>query len=636
MEAALTYSALRTARFLVGADRIANSMTRAWWVALIAALICLTVDLILDPAVSTRSVDCGVTQSYGGAGVWKWIEDEAGWFGVPIWNFAVWFAAPISGCAIACIVLLVVSVLSPRGKVLLVPNDRWGRWEAGPPKKLLAVALLVLLTSLTFIVFGAHDSFAGSLGNPDAITALKRALVLGTAAAVLASIILWSDTWRRDEPVRWPLVLPLLFFIGWPLAWYAGNATLLEVPGEPGDFPNQTSRAGQLAPMAFGVGAAITLAIAGTYLVFSPYVRKLGKFSCRIAAFNDVIRIHYFPHTSMNVFLGAGFPFALAQADTIRVAPGEVTVTAENLWVLLGTAILFHVFMVLLNDWKDWVLDEKEPRRDAGRPIRESIGRSRMLLIALITVPAAAALNYYAGGSWLFLGIAYGGMTIYNLFGKQCRWPWVTDLIQGLAWGALALYAFGLTWHHDTRIPWVSCVLALNAIVYILLVNGCHGSMRDLANDDAQRKSTTAIRLGAKFEDGRLKVSPKLRNVANGYFVAHVLIVATLYAVVNKDLVALTANGWVFIVVAVLIWSSWLMKQVFGPTDSNRDSYVGQHALVLMLAPIAVLLPAFEPPMQVVTMVWLVLPFAVSRLDDVTSTGALWGGWSNTVPKDRV
>ena len=101
MEAAITYSALRTARFLVGRKKATTSMKHAWWIALIAALICLTIALILDPAVSTSSVDCGQTQSYGGAGVWKWIEDEPGWFGVPTWNFALWFAAPLTGCAIA-------------------------------------------------------------------------------------------------------------------------------------------------------------------------------------------------------------------------------------------------------------------------------------------------------------------------------------------------------------------------------------------------------------------------------------------------------------------------------------------------------------------------------------------------------
>ena len=105
------------------------------------------------------------------------------------------------------------------------------------------------------------------------------------------------------------------------------------------------------------------------------------------------------------------------------------------------------------------------------------------------------------------------------------------------------------------------------------------------------------------------------------------MIVAMLYAYVNDNLVGLIGNGWVFILVGLLFWRASLMKRVLDPNIKNRDPYLSQHALVMMLAPIAVLLPSFEPAAQIAMLVTFFLPFifldpTLSDLRDVVT-----GGW---------
>jgi hypothetical protein len=86
-------------------------------------------------------------------------------------------------------------------------------------------------------------------------------------------------------------------------------------------------------------------------------------------------------------------------------------------------------------------------------------------------------------------------LAAYNLYGKRCPLPPLTDFVQAVGWCALVLFgafAYAPTAHADTT--W----LIAYVFVYVLLINGIHGGVRDLANDLEHQARTTAIWLGAR------------------------------------------------------------------------------------------------------------------------------------------
>ncbi len=86
-------------------------------------------------------------------------------------------------------------------------------------------------------------------------------------------------------------------------------------------------------------------------------------------------------------------------------------------------------------------------------------------------------------------------MGAYNLWGKRCYFPPLTDAIQGCAWGSLAIYAPLALGEAPGVLAWT---VAVYVAVFTLLFNGVHGSLRDLANDFSTGARTTAIVLGAR------------------------------------------------------------------------------------------------------------------------------------------
>src|SRR5262249_35012064 len=91
MEAALTYAAMWTARKAEASPVVQ---------ALFAGLSLLALDALLDPAVAAIH-DCGTgalaASTRSGIGLWRWYSigaPSAEWFGIPLFNFAAWFAGP--------------------------------------------------------------------------------------------------------------------------------------------------------------------------------------------------------------------------------------------------------------------------------------------------------------------------------------------------------------------------------------------------------------------------------------------------------------------------------------------------------------------------------------------------------------
>ncbi|HMC22757.1 MAG TPA: UbiA family prenyltransferase, partial [Thermoanaerobaculia bacterium] len=106
--------------------------------------------------------------------------------------------------------------------------------------------------------------------------------------------------------------------------------------------------------------------------------------------------------------------------------------------------------------------------------------------------PAASAVLIFAMGL----------MLLYNLYGKRIWFPLLSDAVQALAWVALALYGtLSVNSALEPSVGWLAAII----FVYVLMINGLHGGLRDLANDAHHGARTTALYLGARATtDGRL------------------------------------------------------------------------------------------------------------------------------------
>jgi 4-hydroxybenzoate polyprenyltransferase len=165
---------------------------------------------------------------------------------------------------------------------------------------------------------------------------------------------------------------------------------------------------------------------------------------------------------------------------------------------LLAVMFCFHAYTMLFNDVVDLPIDRTQPRRQHDPLVRGAIQPWQVLFIAfsqpLLTVPLTMLLG---GTKWAHatLGAGFALMAVYNLWGKRCPFPPLTDALQGLAWGSLAIYgalAFG------ARPNFMTWMIAAYVAVFTLIFNGVHGPLRDLENDFATGARTTAIFLGAR------------------------------------------------------------------------------------------------------------------------------------------
>jgi 4-hydroxybenzoate polyprenyltransferase len=164
---------------------------------------------------------------------------------------------------------------------------------------------------------------------------------------------------------------------------------------------------------------------------------------------------------------------------------------------ILAGAWCFHVFPYVVNDIIDLPIDRTEPLRTKYPLVRGEVRQRTAIAIAVTHLILVLTVTYallVSTAAELTMATALALMTIYNLWGKKCAFPPATDFIQGLAWGALSVWGTlvaGGSIGMDT-------LLVLNVTTYIVLINGVHGSLRDLENDGVVGARTTALLLGAR------------------------------------------------------------------------------------------------------------------------------------------
>jgi 4-hydroxybenzoate polyprenyltransferase len=219
-----------------------------------------------------------------------------------------------------------------------------------------------------------------------------------------------------------------------------------------------------------------------------------------------------------------GGTFAIVAAGAVSGARLPSPPATAGLALL---AVLFHTFAYVSNDVADLELDRTEPRRAASPLVRGTIRPVAALAVAVTAAAGAIAVGFViaGGGAVVF---AVGGLAVYNVWGKRCRWPVATDGVQGLGWAALAI---GASWAGGEPSPKTG-LLAVAIVAFILLANGVHGALRDLHNDLPHGVRSTAIVFGARPRaDGAIVVPEAVRTYA---FVLHWIVSVAMGAFVLR------------------------------------------------------------------------------------------------------
>jgi 4-hydroxybenzoate polyprenyltransferase len=195
-------------------------------------------------------------------------------------------------------------------------------------------------------------------------------------------------------------------------------------------------------------------------------------------------------------------------------------------------------------------------------------------------------------------------MAAYNRWGKVCPFPPLTDLAQGAGWALLIAYgaaATGRPLHQRTY------ALIAYELLLILMVNGVHGSLRDLGNDRERGARTTAIMLGAEETPDGLRVGPGLLAYALTLQLA--LLALPMWAAAQE----LPARRTPALGVGVMIGLTAAL--LAAARDGARPADVGMlHLILLLSAPITLVAPGMGRPLRTITLLAHALPLLANGM----------------------
>jgi 4-hydroxybenzoate polyprenyltransferase len=311
---------------------------------------------------------------------------------------------------------------------------------------------------------------------------------------------------------------------------------------------------------------------------------------------------------------------ATATLPLLGAASAAPDVQPAMIGTLLVIAALFHGFAYIHNDIVDLVVDRTQPLRRDYPLVRGSISVAHawgavsscllgLLMICSILHPLAAPV----------LAVAILCMACYNLWGKRCAWPVLTDALQGVGWAALIGCGALASGAQLSRLSWY---LVGYEIALILLVNSVHGSLRDLANDSACGARSTAIWLGARMDTQGLHFPKALLvyALALQLLLAAIAVLPLLDGTMRYPMFqqALT----LVVLLALQIFMLWLAQAARQHRDAESLKAIGMlHLSALLSAPILLVLPGCGPVLALALLMTHVTPLLANGM---TYDGVRW------------
>jgi 4-hydroxybenzoate polyprenyltransferase len=567
LEATLAYSAMVTARRMAGA---------VWTQSLLAGLALLSADAVLDPIVSTAHT-CGSGAALTpGVGLWHWFLPDSSTLGpnenelatafkVPAFNYAAWLCAPI-------VLVSLVNLVAGHAWPWLVESVSGDGARSTSQRKLRDPLVLVGLSLGLLIGFAIAPK---QDPRPSFQYFLLGAAVLGALVAFFSQF----GQYHADRDFDATLTIPvaLAFLLPATITWCRGQ--WLKMPAFMPVFI-----------VFFGLGL---------WLAWLPYRKALDEFAEAVDRLDRFTRTHYFGFTAMLVMFGA--------ALSVKGTPGVVVASG-----LLIVAACFHTYAYVFNDLMDIEVDRRSARRSEDPLVSVAMKKETAgALVATAVLSAILATAYLADfdvrpmaswGSLVALLAAFVLLGIYNVWGKRCPWPWVTDLTQGVGWGSLAFFGMLAASPRSASIThdvWLATTaLFVYGAGYIFLINGIHGGLRDLATDNGQ--STLAQWFGATTdEDGAAVSNWKIQAFA--FSVQAVLAAVSLGFVWRFHDEFVTPDQrtgpWVAgaVIAMVLVCSTIVLWRVVRQYERDRSRWISISLLVLLVPPMVVFLAADRP-----------------------------------------
>jgi 4-hydroxybenzoate polyprenyltransferase len=194
---------------------------------------------------------------------------------------------------------------------------------------------------------------------------------------------------------------------------------------------------------------------------------------------------------------------ARASSVTVRQAAG-----------LLVVGGLLHLAVYLANDVADRKIDGSDPRRVTFPMVTGALPVAVAAVISVGALVLSVVFDLLLFGvdpaRMTALYVAYVALIGYDFGGKRCRWPVLTDLLQGLGGAAVVSYGAEAV-GGATAATWVT---ASYPVVYLMLVNGIHGGVRDVENDRRHGARTVAVLAGVRLGVTGVTIPNCLRRYA--------------------------------------------------------------------------------------------------------------------------
>lgn len=330
----------------------------------------------------------------------------------------------------------------------------------------------------------------------------------------------------------------------------------------------------------------------------------------------EALRFLYFFIRFPALSFTAVLPLLGAASVTMHLSPAQVL-------ALVAVAVMFHIFAYVLNDVVDLPLDRIDVWRTDYPLVRQSVQPERALLVALVQVPLVFVATAAMGASLAAhaaLAAAVALMTVYDLWGKRCPVPLVTDAVQATAWCGLMLYGALSAGTPGS----VTALLAAHLFVYVMMINGIHGSVRDLASDWRGGARTTAIYLGARPREHGGVVLPR-RFVAYAWSLQGALVGITLARLLRS---ASTGGEGV----GPVVWTSSLgltLAAVLVPAVAVRFAAhgpkLGLAGTLHLVASLGVLICLYGISMNGATVAVVLFLYSVPLLAMWAHNGSTWG-----------
>lgn len=274
--------------------------------------------------------------------------------------------------------------------------------------------------------------------------------------------------------------------------------------------------------------------------------------------------------------------------------------------IVVGAAV--HMFGYVLNDVVDVAIDRTEPRRRSAPLVRGSVSTRVAFAFASANVPLAVAATFWMDApatAHAALWVAIVTVAAYDVWGKRVPIPIVMDATLALSFAALCIFGAIVA----GAITSTTALLAAFLVVYMLMANGIHGALRDIANDARHGARTTAIQLGVEpLVGGGLRLPQVVVRFALALQVAMTVVSAAMLVSLHYSgwTAAYGATAWLVTSIAAVA----LLRGAIASADRRAALMVRGtlHLIAALGVVIAVLAPVMPAPLRVASVAIYVTP----------------------------